>query len=379
LKNYRTNLNIQIPFLSFTISKTSANPTFAHVLNTVSVGVGKLRNDAPLKNTNLLITALKYVYLLGFILTGLKFTIQIFQVGKIYKQGRKQTVGNLKLIFSQREISTFSFFKMIFANEKEIENPEFNKILIHEKTHAEQLHSADAIILEIICILQWYNPFARKFRNALKETHEYLADKGVLEHGFDSDRYSMLLLEQTIGVQPGFANNLNKSLTIKRLTMMKRKNASLASKFRILLAIPAVALMVFIFACKNESIDQTNDSKTSNEKNIGEPPVPPIPPTPPSVFNGFPGGEEALMKYLSDNIKYPEQAKLDKIEGKVFVGFNISAEGKVNQVKIVKGTNPLLDAEAVRVISSMPDWTPAVDNGKKIAVDYTIPIFFKLQ
>lgn len=365
--------SLTIPFLSFPISDISENRTLGTVLNTVSVGTEKINTNSSFFTENLVFIVLKYIYLFGVAVLSFKFMLQTVQIARIYRTGEKKTFGKLKLIYSHKDISTFSFFKLIFTNEKEIENKDFSKILLHEKTHAEQLHSLDAVILEIICILQWYNPFVWKFRNALKETHEYLADKGVLEHGFDSTRYSMLLLEQTIGVQPGLANNLNKSLTFKRLTMMKRKNASLASKFRILAAVPAIALVIFAFACKNEKTEEIKDAKSSTEKNIATDKTSDVAPE-------FPGGQEALMKFIADNVKYPEQAIKEGISGMVYVEFNISKEGKVNNVKIAKGAQSLLDAEAIRVVSLLPDWIPGeMANGEKSAWDYTIPIKFKLD
>ena len=88
----------------------------------------------------------------------------------------------------------------------------FEKIKRHEGVHANQLHSLDIILTELIIIFQWFNPVMWFYRNALKQTHEYLADEGVLEQGYDSDKYQLLLLEQQIGVQPGLVNNFNFSI-----------------------------------------------------------------------------------------------------------------------------------------------------------------------
>lgn len=91
----------------------------------------------------------------------------------------------------------------------------------------------------------------------------------------------------------------------------------------------------------------------------------------------FPGGVSALLSYLKKNTKYPEEAKKQGIKGRVVIGFNVDTTGAISDVVINKSAHPLLDFEAVRVIKSMPNWTPATKNGKKIKMKYTLPITFK--
>ena len=93
----------------------------------------------------------------------------------------------------------------------------------------------------------------------------------------------------------------------------------------------------------------------------------------------FPGGAIALRNFIAKVIKYPEDAKKEKIQGKVFVSFVVSNEGKVGLAKIERSVNPALDAEAMRVIGIMPDWKPGKQRGQAVSVTYTIPIEFKLQ
>lgn len=92
----------------------------------------------------------------------------------------------------------------------------------------------------------------------------------------------------------------------------------------------------------------------------------------------FPGGQMELMKFMQDNIKYPEAAFKKGIQGRVIVKFIITKNGKIESPKIVKGVDPELDAEAIRVVSSMPDWIPAENGGKPVASWFTIPVTFRL-
>ena len=93
----------------------------------------------------------------------------------------------------------------------------------------------------------------------------------------------------------------------------------------------------------------------------------------------YPGGEEALMQYLADNIKYPVQAVEEGIEGQVFVGFIIQPTGNVDHVKVLKGIGGGCDEEAVRVVSEMPNWKPGYEKGVAVIVEYNVPISFKLD
>jgi len=92
----------------------------------------------------------------------------------------------------------------------------------------------------------------------------------------------------------------------------------------------------------------------------------------------FPGGEEAMLKFISGEVKYPEIAKENGITGKVFVSFCINRDGKVVDVQILRGVDPYLDKEALRVVSAMPAWTPGKQRGKTVKVSFQIPINFKL-
>ena len=93
----------------------------------------------------------------------------------------------------------------------------------------------------------------------------------------------------------------------------------------------------------------------------------------------FIGGVEKLYEYLGNNIKYPEQAKDFSIQGKVFVQFVVWKDGTIRDVNVVRGVHPTLDKEAVRVVKSMPKWTPGKQRGKPVNARFTLPIKFKIS
>lgn len=93
----------------------------------------------------------------------------------------------------------------------------------------------------------------------------------------------------------------------------------------------------------------------------------------------YPGGQMELMNFLMRNVRYPENAQKNNIQGRVVVRFVVGKDGKISDVKVVKGVDPELDAESVRVLSTMPDWIPAECNGKPVASYFNLPVSFKLH
>ena len=93
----------------------------------------------------------------------------------------------------------------------------------------------------------------------------------------------------------------------------------------------------------------------------------------------YPGGFQALFEYLGQNVKYPEDAEKQKIEGRVLANFVVETDGSISNVEVIKPAFPSLDAEAVRVLSAMPKWTPGMQSGKVVRVKFTVPINFNLK
>jgi periplasmic protein TonB len=115
-------------------------------------------------------------------------------------------------------------------------------------------------------------------------------------------------------------------------------------------------------------------------------PKPTSNPEPPQIYEvvdepaDFPGGPAALKKYIADNLKYPDTAKENGLEGKCYLQFIVSLDGYVSNVKLKKGVPncPECDKEAIRIVKSMPKWTPGKVKGKAVNSIYTLPVLFKL-
>lgn len=142
---------------------------------------------------------------------------------------------------------------------------------------------------------------------------------------------------------------------------------------KILFCMVMTVCLFAVFAFKNVEFNQSETCKAKSEKVHGK------------VYEQveqmpeYPGGEPEMRQFLVNSVKYPAQAQQKGIQGKVFVSFVVDKKGSVKDVKIARGVDPLLDAEALRVVSSFPQWIPGKEKGKKVAVQYTVPINFRLQ
>ncbi|MBQ6165873.1 MAG: M56 family metallopeptidase [Muribaculaceae bacterium] len=294
---------------------------------------------------------------------------------RIFRQGRSESLpGGITLHVVPGDVSPFSYFNHIVINEQDYrDNP--REILIHEQAHINLRHSIDVVFTSLVTLFQWWNPAAWLLCRELRQVHEYEADEAVINENVDVKQYQLLLIRKSVGDQLfSMANSFNYQSLKKRIRMMTINKSSRWNKLRALAAVPVIALALLAFA--NPETDTAElvvvayqQDKTESDqvyKSVEQMPQ-------------FPGGEAAMMRYLSQNIKYPPSAAKNNIEGRVILQFVVEKDGQIGEVKIVRSVDPELDAEAVRVIKTMPNFIPGRQDGKPVAVWYTIPISFKLQ
>lgn len=197
--------------------------------------------------------------------------------------------------------------------------------------------------------------------------------------------------------------------------MFYRKNTRYA-RLKAIVVLPLVICIVMIYAigCKqsdNKSSETTVSTEAQTQAapadqpdgSVPPPPPPtssvappPPPPPPPPVPEGkiafkepvftvvenmpqFPGGEAARFKYMMENVIYPETAKEQGIQGTVYVSFIVEKDGSITNTKVKRGVEKSLDKEALRVVSTMPKWSPGTQEGKSVRVQFNMPISFKLK
>jgi len=333
------------------------------------------------------------IYILGGLFFFTRFIRQIISISGFYKNSKIQVENSVKYVYTGKKHPVFSFLNMIFIDFESEKSSGLDAILKHERVHVVQMHSVDLLLFELLAIVQWFNPVIWLYRKTIKHNHEFLADNGVLKNGFSVDNYQELLLHNYSAFNLGLANSFNHSLTFKRLIMMKKNNSNRKSLVKFLAIVPILLVSVYFISCSkdNESIDKTNNlqeksvvtDETGNEvvvvanKSANDPSETVYDKA--EVMAEFPGGDLELRKFIAINVKYPKEAREKGIEGKVYVQFVVNKEGKVEDSKVVRSVDPVLDAEAIRVMNLLPDWKPAENNGEKVNVHFTVPINFKLQ
>jgi len=204
-----------------------------------------------------------WFYVVG--IAGLAFRM-IWQTGKVVRKLRESgyvKTGSVKLVRTTEYDASFSFFSYVFVNPS-ITDIETKEIVNHEREHIEQRHWFDLLLVELFCMLQWFNPFVWIYARLIRQNHEYLADEMALQHTSNPAIYQATLLNQMLGVPViCLANSFSYSLNKKRFKMMKKKIDSPFRKLRMLLVLPLVAMVFYAFA-KPEYI--TSEPAILNEK-----------------------------------------------------------------------------------------------------------------
>ena len=443
-----------------------------------------------------------FVYWGGVALLAARFLIQLAGIIRLAFRSRKTKIGNTNVHLLKQASGPFSFFHWIFIHPTSHTEDELSEILTHEQTHANQWHSIDVLVSEIVCTFCWFNPFAWLMKREIRTNLEYLADNRVLETGHDSKAYQYHLLGLSHHKAAAtIYNSFNVLPLKKRIKMMNKKRTREIGRTKYLMFLPLAALLMIISnieAVARTTKEMAKDVIEAVEENLAsnsttpemevatetaplETPAPQqdkdklvnykgvvvdkdgkavegaeffidedhklpqgqsyitgkngnfsfkafdnakmiviwkkdgkmmgVPVTvnkennsnmkivmdrewlnPPAddpdnpVFEvveqmpEFPdGGMSGLMQFLSKNIRYPVNAQKNGTQGRVTVQFVVNADGSISNIGIIRGVDPELDGEAVRVISTMPNWKPGMQKGKAVRVKYTVPVMFRLS
>lgn len=337
-------------------------------------------------------TALILAYIAGMAVTAILTLVSAVNIFIIISRGDKTPRDGYTLVtVDDGKTAPFSWGRYIVASRSDIAEAG-DMIIAHELGHIRGHHWLDLVFARIICVIEWYNPAAWLMFDELKDVHEYAADEYVLVHGFNARQYQMLLIKKAAGTRfQALANSFNHSKLKKRITMMYSQKSQGVRRYRALALIPALALAATIgqlpavasvvnsigaasagqiFATSPAgavtAVNVSGDSEVTKNNQSEQ-------------IATYPGGESAMYHYLAQNVKYPEEAAKNDIQGRVTVRFTVKADGSLTDFAVVKSVDPALDKEAVRVISGMPRWNPATVDGKAVESTYTIPVSFKLS
>ena len=322
-----------------------------------------------------LLTLCTYLYYVGVVVMSLRFMIQLVSICRIRWKGQVVYLNGQRIISLPSEANPFSFFGWIFLYLPKLEEESKNEILMHEQTHARQWHSVDVIVSELANIVCWFNPFSWLLKGEIRLNLEYLADNQVAKTMEDSKQYQYHLLGLAhTNSKTGLYNNFNVSQIKSRIIMMNKKRTRTAGRIKYALFVPLAAALLLAsnISCTSTETQEANTKAIESRAAEGE------------VFQvveempEFPGGMAECMKWLAQNIKYPAEAQEKGIQGRVIVQMVVEKDGTITHAKVVRGVDPLLDTEALRVVNSSPKWKPGKQNGEAVRVKYTLPIMFRL-
>lgn len=303
---------------------------------------------------------------------------QIISILHIWRRSRQTVLSNTKVRLLSTPIKPFSFFGWIFVDSEQHGEDELRQILLHEHIHTHQWHSVDVVLAELLCVFFWWNPIIWLMKREIAINLEYLADKGVLREGINSKQYQYYLLRLTYHESAvHIVNNFNVSQLKKRIMMMNKTKSPVQKLAKYVAILPLIALLITansIYAANTEPQKTTENPQDKKKKSSSDEVFVVVQKQP-----EFQGGISAMMKFLSDNIRYPLEAQKNNRQGRVMVNFIVEKDGSISDTKIVKSVDSELDAEAIRVVGLMPAWKPGEQRGEQVRVRYTLPIVFRLQ
>ncbi|HPE42952.1 MAG TPA: TonB family protein [Bacteroidales bacterium] len=317
---------------------------------------------------------------LGFVL---QFVVRLLVIGFLIWRGKSFENQGMRLVTLKSDKVPFSFFKWLFVSEQLLNDQRFDAVLAHEKAHAKRFHSLDILYFELLQAVYWYHPAWYFLRNELKSMHEFEADQLAIKRVNKSSYQKTLLELTTYGGMLWLTNPFNVSLIKKRMLMMNQiKGNQPARKWlKLTLLLPFFMAAVFIQSCnfatepiEEVKLEEDQTPAFKQEQAPGEEVFTVV-----EVAPEFPGGPTAMINFLANNISYPEEARRDSIQGRVYVNFVVEADGSVSNVKILRGIGGGCDEEAKRVVALMPNWTPGYQRGQAVRVSFNLPVRFKLD
>lgn len=298
-------------------------------------------------------------------------------------------------------------------------------IFQHEKIHAQKYHSADRLFLETVHCFSWFNPVFLLLKKELVHIHEFEVDR-IMYNKYRVG-YMEFLLAYSLGTSS--SNYLLTNQFMTKLTLIKRIKIMKKTSKRVLITALALPLIAGGFTLisftspdqeptKKSTKKETPASKSKTTKEVKPAPKKQVVPdkktepvskeasktkekdiyyvipdkvesttemhsAPPQETEidkmpEYVGGMEAMTKYMIANVRYPESAVKSKTTGKVIVSFVVAKDGKVTKAAVKRGVSKELDAEALRVVSSMPNWIPGEKDGKKVDAEMILPVSFAL-
>jgi len=300
--------------------------------------------------------AAELLYLLGLCIVLSALAYRAIGLLRLLRGGlrTKDAHGNT-IIIKGGDCPPFSFWHYIVISAKDYEQHR-RSILTHEQEHARLGHSYDLLMMEVLKVVQWFNPFVYLLERDLRAVHEYQADEAVIRQGIDATQYQILLVTKAVGMrlQP-LANSLSRSKLKNRILMMKRKQSSHLACLKAACLLPVVAVSLMASATVVNENGQNNVAADDNsyvytfERNE-ELEYDPQKPLPQSANRRY----DMIQYWLEQHMQYTDEMRRRGIGGDFTVQPYVKADGSFTDVKMDDNIDPVLKAEVMRLLNGIP-------------------------
>ncbi|MDO5017137.1 MAG: M56 family metallopeptidase [Porphyromonas sp.] len=319
------------------------------------------------------------IWWLGIVVMVCRLFFGLVMMNRIRRHSKRQKLSNgIHLYFTEKEITPFTFWRSIYIPDSLNDPDILGSVLQHELEHIQQKHYIDMLLGYPLQLVQWWNPFAWSLLQQQRNTLEYLADQGVLRQGKDRKAYQYHLLKCTVGRTVQLPSLSFSMQNLKQRIFMMNSNKKSRKSLAIIYSI-AAAPIVALLLIGTQMITVKKAWATENRE------VTPPPTQTDEVYEKvddlpeFPGGQTALMKWLSGNLQYPEEAVKKNISGVVIMSFIVEKDGSITNAEVVRSVDETLDAEVHRLVKNMPKWVPGKLNGQPVRVKFSLPVNFTIR
>ncbi|MEO6456499.1 MAG: M56 family metallopeptidase [Ginsengibacter sp.] len=278
-----TLLSFIIPFINIAevLEKNDLNSNniiaWVPVINTTTVTVLPTSEINSINGWNVAMM----IIVAGMVIMAVRLLIQLISFRRMLKKATPVTEKGIHIYQLDENIIPFSFVNSIFINRHLHSEKELQEIIHHEFIHVKQRHSIDIIWGEVLCLLNWFNPFAWLLKKAIRQNLEFIADNKVLENGVSKTAYQYLLLKVTGNNQYSIATQFNFSSLKKRIAMMNKLKSTKRQLLRMLFLLPATAILLLAFRSKMRT-GEMGRSFNSNVRNLSPKDVVDTPPPTPT-------------------------------------------------------------------------------------------------
>lgn len=392
-------LSLLLPWIKIEALKTTVSSEyFAYPEYLWGVDMSEGVVVAPENSPSFNFSASEIIFYGGMLIAALLFAYKLYQINRLKAQGEIRYFENFTRVVVRNSEMAFSFFRSIFLGDKVLEK-DHESIIQHELVHIEQRHSWDLLFFELMRIVSWFNPLVYVYQNRVSELHEFIADAKVAKT-HKSEQYQLLLSQVFQTQHISFINQFFKSSLIKkRIVMLQKSKSKRVWQLKYLLLVPLVVGMLLYTSLEaqengisgeeqatgEEKLEKENQLPQLSNPNQDDVDVPFAEVEKVPVFPGCEDSEnmrdcfqQQMQKHIGKNFNYPEEAMEKGIQGRVNIMFFIQKDGSIGNVRM-RSPDKLLEAEAARIISLLPQMAPGEHKGKNVRVAYSIPITFKLE